>query len=105
MCTVRGIVDAAMPWLEKSSHASILDYRERLGRAAKSISAAGPYGAFKAAIVALHQCLAHRSRPSSPRDSVSPCNTYSRAACGQQSSRQRPQLPAIPKALHRALLR
>ena len=48
MGTVR-LVNAAMPFLEKSSHASIVTISSVSGR--EIDFAAGPYGAFKAAIV------------------------------------------------------
>ena len=74
MGTVR-LVNAAMPFLEKSSHASIVTISSVSGR--EIDFAAGPYGAFKAAIVHYTQGLAyHLSGKHIRANSVSPGNTY-----------------------------
>jgi 3-oxoacyl-[acyl-carrier protein] reductase len=74
MGTVR-LVNAAMPFLEKSSHASIVTISSVSGR--EIDFAAGPYGAFKAAIVHDTQGLAYHLAGKHIRaNSVSPGNTY-----------------------------
>ena len=74
MGTVR-LVDAAMPWLEESAHAAIVTIASVSGR--EIDFAAGPYGAFKAAIVHYTQGLAFQLAPKRIRaNSVSPGNTY-----------------------------
>jgi len=74
MGTVR-LVNAAMPWLEKSTSAAIVTISSVSGR--EIDFAAGPYGAFKAAIVHYTQGLAHQLAGKQIRaNSVSPGNTY-----------------------------
>ena len=74
MGTVR-LVNAAMPFLEQSSHASIVTISSVSGR--EIDFAAGPYGAFKAAIVHYTQGLAYHLAGKHIRaNSVSPGNTY-----------------------------
>ncbi len=74
MGTVR-LVGAAMASLEQSSHAAIVTISSVSGR--EIDFAAGPYGAFKAAIVHYTQGLAHRLAAKRIRaNSVSPGNTY-----------------------------
>ena len=74
MGTVR-LVNAAMPWLEKSKCAAIVTISSVSGR--EIDFAAGPYGAFKAAIVHYTQGLAHQLAGKQIRaNSVSPGNTY-----------------------------
>ena len=74
MGTVR-LVDAAMPWLEKSAHAAIVTISSVSGR--EIDFAAGPYGAFKAAIIHYTQGLAFQLACKGIRaNSVSPGNTY-----------------------------
>lgn len=74
MGTVR-LVNAAMPMLEKSAHAAIVTISSVSGR--EIDFAAGPYGAFKAAIVHYTQGLAHQLAGKKIRaNSVSPGNTY-----------------------------
>ena len=74
MGTVR-LVDAAMPWLEKSPHAAIVTISSVSGR--EIDFAAGPYGAFKAAIIHYTQGLAFQLAGKGIRaNSVSPGNTY-----------------------------
>ena len=74
MGTVR-LVNAAMPFLERSKHASIVTISSVSGR--EIDFAAGPYGAFKAAIIHYTQGLAYHLAGKHIRaNSVSPGNTY-----------------------------
>jgi len=74
MGTVR-LVNAAMPYLEKSDYASIVTISSVSGR--EIDFASGPYGAFKAAIVHYTQGLAYHLAGKKIRaNSVSPGNTY-----------------------------
>lgn len=74
MGTVR-LVNAAMPYLEKSSKASIVTISSVSGR--EIDFASGPYGAFKAAIVHYTQGLAYHLAGKGIRaNTVSPGNTY-----------------------------
>ncbi len=74
MGTVR-LVNASMPYLERSSHAAIVTISSVSGR--EIDFAAGPYGAFKAAIVHYTQGLAQSLAAKQIRaNSVSPGNTY-----------------------------
>ncbi len=74
MGTVR-LVNAALPWLEKSKSAAIVTISSVSGR--EIDFAAGPYGAFKAAIVHYTQGIAHQLAGKQIRaNSVSPGNTY-----------------------------
>ncbi len=74
MGTVR-LVNAAMPYLEKSSKPSIITIASVSGR--EIDFASGPYGAFKAAIIHYTQGLAYHLAGKGIRaNSVSPGNTY-----------------------------
>ena len=74
MGTVR-LVNAAIPHLESSAHASIVTISSVSGR--EIDFASGPYGAFKAAIVHYTQGLAQQLAGKGIRaNSVSPGNTY-----------------------------
>ena len=74
MGTVR-LVNAAMPYLEKSSAAAIVTISSVSGREVDF--AAGPYGTFKAAIIHYTQGLAYQLAGKGIRaNSVSPGNTY-----------------------------
>ena len=74
MGTVR-LVSAAMPYLEKSGKAAIVTISSVSGR--EIDFAAGPYGAFKAAIIHYTQGLAYHLAGKGIRaNSVSPGNTY-----------------------------
>ena len=74
MGTVR-MVEAAMPWLETSDAASIVVISSVSGREVDF--AAGPYGAFKAALIHYAQGLAFQLAGKNIRaNSVSPGNTY-----------------------------
>jgi NAD(P)-dependent dehydrogenase (short-subunit alcohol dehydrogenase family) len=70
-----GLVQAAMPYLERSSAASIVTIASVSGR--EIDFAAGPYGTFKAAIIHYTQGLAFQLAGKSIRaNSLSPGNTY-----------------------------
>lgn len=74
MGTVR-LVNAVMPHLERSAHASIVTIASVSGR--EIDLAAGPYGAFKAAIAHYTQGLARQLAGKGIRaNTVSPGNTY-----------------------------
>lgn len=74
MGTVR-LVNAAMPYLQQSSKASIVTISSVSGR--EIDFASGPYGAFKAAIVHYTQGLAYHLAGKGIRaNTVSPGNTY-----------------------------
>ena len=74
MGTVR-LVNAAMPYLEKSDAAAIVTISSVSGREVDF--AAGPYGTFKAAIIHYTQGLAYQLAGKGIRaNSVSPGNTY-----------------------------
>jgi 3-oxoacyl-[acyl-carrier protein] reductase len=74
MGTVR-LVNAAMPYLEKSARPSIVTISSVSGR--EIDFASGPYGAFKAAIIHYTQGLAYHLAGKGIRaNSVSPGNTY-----------------------------
>jgi 3-oxoacyl-[acyl-carrier protein] reductase len=98
MGTVR-LVDAAMPWLEKSAHAAIVTISSVSGR--EIDFAAGPYGAFKAAIVQYTQGLAYHLAPKHIRaNSVSPGNTYFEGGVWNQIEQGNPKLYADALALN-----
>ena len=74
MGTVR-LVNAAMPYLEKSGSAAIVTISSVSGREVDFAS--GPYGTFKAAIIHYTQGLANQLAAKGIRaNSVSPGNTY-----------------------------
>lgn len=74
MHTVR-LVDAAMPFLERSEAAAIVAISSVSGR--EIDFAAGPYGTFKAALIHYIQGLAYQLAPKEIRaNSVSPGNVY-----------------------------
>jgi 3-oxoacyl-[acyl-carrier protein] reductase len=98
MGTVR-LVDAAMPWLEKSAHAAIVTIASVSAR--EIDFAAGPYGAFKAAIVHYTQGLAfHLAAKRIRANSVSPGNTYFEGGVWQQIEQGNPKLYADALALN-----
>ena len=77
------MVEAAMPWLEKSTAASIVTVSSVSGR--EIDFAAGPYGAFKAALLHYTQGLANQLAVKGIRaNSVSPGNTYFDGGVWQQ---------------------
>ena len=90
MGTVR-LVSAALPSLEKSAHASIVTISSVSGR--EIDFAAGPYGAFKAAIVHYTQGLAYHLAGKKIRaNSVSPGNTYFPGGLWNQIEHSNPEL-------------
>jgi 3-oxoacyl-[acyl-carrier protein] reductase len=98
MGTVR-LVDAAMPWLEKSKHAAIVTISSVSAR--EIDFAAGPYGAFKAAIVHYTQGLAFQLAAKGIRaNTVSPGNTYFEGGVWQQIEQGNPKLYADALALN-----
>lgn len=69
------LVQAALPYLERSEAGAIVTISSVSGR--EIDFAAGPYGAFKAALIHYTQGLAHKLAPQGIRaNSVSPGNTY-----------------------------
>ncbi|MAU96579.1 MAG: 3-ketoacyl-ACP reductase [Fulvimarina sp.] len=98
MGTVR-LVDAAMPYLEKSDAASIVTISSVSGR--EIDFAAGPYGAFKAAIIHYTQGLSFRLAGQNIRaNSVSPGNTYFDGGVWNQIETGNPGLYADSLALN-----
>ena len=90
MGTVR-LVNAAMPSLEASAHASIVTISSVSAR--EIDFAAGPYGAFKAAIVHYTQGLAfHLAGKKIRANTVSPGNTYFPGGVWTQIEQGNPQL-------------
>jgi 3-oxoacyl-[acyl-carrier protein] reductase len=98
MGTVR-LVNAALPSLEKSMNASIVTISSVSGR--EIDFAAGPYGAFKAAIVHYTQGLAfHLAAKKIRANSVSPGNTYFQGGVWDQIERGNPTLFKVSLALN-----
>ena len=90
MGTVR-LVNAAMPYLEKSGHAAIVTISSVSGR--EIDFASGPYGAFKAAIVHYTQGLAYHLAGKKIRaNTVSPGNTYFAGGVWNQIEHGNPEL-------------
>lgn len=90
MGTVR-LVDAAMPFLEKSRHGAIVTISSVSAR--EIDFAAGPYGAFKAAIVHYTQGLAFQLAAKNIRaNTVSPGNTYFEGGVWHQIQHGNPKL-------------
>lgn len=90
MGTVR-LVNAALPYLEKSTNASIITISSVSGR--EIDFAAGPYGAFKAAIVHYTQGLAfHMASKKIRANTVSPGNTYFPGGVWDQIEHGNPEL-------------
>ena len=90
MGTVR-LVNAAMPHLEKSTQAAIVTISSVSGR--EIDFAAGPYGAFKAAIVHYTQGLAYHLAGKHIRaNTVSPGNTYFPGGVWNQIEHGNPEL-------------
>ena len=98
MHTVR-LVNAAMPWLEKSSAASITAISSVSGR---ETDFTGPaYGAFKAALVHYMHGLAVKLAAKNIRaNAVSPGNTYFEGGIWQQIETGNPELFAQALALN-----
>ncbi|RAI60442.1 SDR family NAD(P)-dependent oxidoreductase [Roseicella frigidaeris] len=85
------LVEAAMPWLEASDAGAIVLISSVSGR--EIDFAAGPYGAFKAALVHYAQGLAHRLAPKGIRaNTVSPGNTYFEGGVWPRIEREMPEL-------------
>jgi 3-oxoacyl-[acyl-carrier protein] reductase len=94
-----GVVDAAMPWLEKSDAASIVIISSVSGR--EIDFAYGPYGAFKAALIHYAQGLAvHLAGKGIRANTVSPGNTYFPGGVWQQIEQNVPSLFAEAMALN-----
>jgi 3-oxoacyl-[acyl-carrier protein] reductase len=90
MGTVR-LVNAALPHLEKSAHAAIVTISSVSGR--EIDFAAGPYGAFKAAIIHYTQGLAYHLAGKKIRaNTVSPGNTYFPGGVWNQIEHGNPEL-------------
>ena len=93
------LVDAAMPFLEKSDAGSIVAISSVSGR--EIDFAAGPYGAFKAALVHYTQGLAFQLAPKGIRaNAVSPGNTYFEGGVWPRIERDMPDLFAKALALN-----
>jgi 3-oxoacyl-[acyl-carrier protein] reductase len=98
MGTVR-LVNAAMPWLEKSKAASIVAISSVSGREVDF--AAGPYGTFKAALIHYVQGLAFQLACKGIRaNTVSPGNTYFPGGVWEQIKNGNPALYAQALALN-----
>ncbi|WP_119166118.1 SDR family NAD(P)-dependent oxidoreductase [Algihabitans albus] len=83
------LVEAAMPFLEKSKAGAIVAISSVSGR--EIDFAAGPYGTFKAAIIHYIQGLAHKLAPQGIRaNSLSPGNTYFPGGVWQQIEQNQP---------------
>lgn len=90
MGTVR-LVNAAMPFLEKSANASVVTISSVSGR--EIDFASGPYGAFKAAIIHYTQGLAYHLAGKKIRaNTVSPGNTYFKGGVWEQIEHGNPEL-------------
>lgn len=84
-------VDAALPLLERSDAGSIVIIASVSGR--EIDFAAGPYGAFKAALIHYAQGLAYRLAPKGIRaNTVSPGNTYFENGVWHRTERDMPEL-------------
>jgi NAD(P)-dependent dehydrogenase (short-subunit alcohol dehydrogenase family) len=98
MHTVR-LVNAAMPYLERSEAASIVTIASVSGR--EIDFAAGPYGVFKAAIIHYTQGLAYQLAAKGIRaNSLSPGNTYFDGGVWQNIEQNVPDLFAQAMALN-----
>jgi len=96
--TVR-VVNAAMPHLEQSDAAAIVIISSVSGR--EIDFAAGPYGAFKAALIHYAQGLAFQHAAKNIRvNSVSPGNTYFKGGVWEQIEHGNPTLFAEALALN-----
>ena len=98
MGTVR-LVNAAMPYLEKSSKAAIVAVSSVSGREVDF--AAGPYGTFKAALIHYVQGLAFQLACKGIRaNTISPGNTYFPGGVWEQIKHGNPALYAQALALN-----
>jgi 3-oxoacyl-[acyl-carrier protein] reductase len=90
MSSVR-VVDAAMPFLERSKSGAIVIISSVSGR--EIDFAAGPYGAFKAALIHYAQGLANQLAAKGIRaNTVSPGNTYFDGGVWQKIETENPEL-------------
>ena len=98
MGTVR-LVDAAMPYLEKSAAGAIVTISSVSGREVDFAS--GPYGTFKAAIIHYTQGLANQLAGKGIRaNSVSPGNTYFEGGVWNMIKDNNPELYKTALALN-----
>ncbi len=98
MGTVR-LVNASMPFLERSQFASIVTISSVSGR--EIDFASGPYGAFKAAIVHYTQGIAYHNAGKGIRaNTVSPGNTYFEGGVWNQIETGNPDLYKIALGLN-----
>jgi NAD(P)-dependent dehydrogenase (short-subunit alcohol dehydrogenase family) len=98
MGTVR-LVNAALPYLERSDAASIVTIASVSGR--EIDFAAGPYGTFKAAIIHYTQGLAYQLAGKGIRaNSLSPGNTYFDGGVWQNIEQQNPDLFGVAMGLN-----
>jgi NAD(P)-dependent dehydrogenase (short-subunit alcohol dehydrogenase family) len=98
MGTVR-LVNAALPYLERSDAASIVTIASVSGR--EIDFAAGPYGTFKAAIIHYTQGLAHQLAGKGIRaNTLSPGNTYFDGGVWQSIEQGNPELFSQAMALN-----
>lgn len=98
MGTVR-LVDAAMPYLEKSAAGAIVTISSVSGREVDFAS--GPYGTFKAAIIHYTQGLANQLAGKGIRaNSVSPGNTYFEGGVWNMIKDNNPELYRTALALN-----
>ena len=98
MGTVR-LVDAAMPFLEKSQQPAIVTVSSVSGREVDF--AAGPYGTFKAAIIHYTQGLAYQLAGTGIRaNTVSPGNTYFEGGVWENIKNGNPDLYKTALALN-----
>jgi 3-oxoacyl-[acyl-carrier protein] reductase len=93
------LVQAAMPWLEASDAGSIVIISSVSGREVDF--AAGPYGAFKAALIHYAQGLAYQLAAKGIRaNTVSPGNTYFPGGVWEKIEQGNPKLFADALALN-----
>ena len=94
-----GLVQAAMPYLERSPSASIVTIASVSGR--EIDFAAGPYGTFKAAIIHYTQGLAFQLADKGIRaNSLSPGNTYFPGGVWENIEQNNPSLFATALGLN-----
>jgi NAD(P)-dependent dehydrogenase (short-subunit alcohol dehydrogenase family) len=94
-----GVVQAAMPYLERSRAASIVTIASVSGR--EIDFAAGPYGTFKAAIIHYTQGLAYQLAGKGIRaNSLSPGNTFFAGGVWDSMQRENPELFGAALALN-----
>lgn len=93
------LVEAALPHLEKSKHASIVSIASVSGREVDFAS--GPYGTIKSAIIAYMAGLAFQLAPKGIRaNSVSPGNTYHEGGVWPSIEKDNPELFAYALGLN-----